>query len=63
MSPNVEDAGVGGEEGLEGTVDVANDTVLRMGVLIPVVLSSFVRGGGSTLKVGKCQRQFYKEPK
>ena len=37
---NVDEAGVGGEEGLEGTVEVAKDTVLRIGVLIPVVLSS-----------------------
>ena len=48
---NVDEAGVGGEEGLEGTVEVAKDTVLRIGVLTPVVLSSFARGGGSTLRV------------
>ena len=42
FSPKVADAGpgVGGEEGLEGTVDVAKEFILLIGVFKPVVLSS-----------------------
>ena len=50
FSPKVAEVGVG-DDGLDGTVDVASETVLRIGVLTPVVLSSLVSGGGSTFRV------------